>query len=338
LAEAATADYAPGVTFVRVTGVQSSASGAPERIEVEVKGGLGRARFAQGAAPVDGQQLGALVVDDAPVAVSLGPGVLALAQTSVDRLPAVTAGDPVLDEAHAMSLCPLLLALADGLYTIALAPGASVLARAQPGFTADAKLGVLVDVAAASDVGAPVIAALGGGVRALLAGRAALAKGSGAYLIAADVVLDAPGFVARLHDRGAREAFARSPSAVLDDAAFRDALASLRTFVPTAPLGPFTEDRVEPAAQQARALVWDLRAEDGVDEVSDPSRESKGAVTEFVASVQVKQATFDVGFVTRDGRHLHEVVVRSGARFRATGLRPSARGIARTLRQLADEG
>ena len=126
---------------------------------------------------------------------------------------------------------------------------------------------------------------------------------------------------------------------MLDDVALRAAVAALCATPPRAALGPFTEDRVEPAAQQARALVWDLRAEDGIDDVSDPRRDAKkGAATEFVARAKVKSVAFEVAFVSRDGRHIGEVVVRSHNRFRATGLRPAARGIARTLRQLADEG
>ena len=319
---------------LRVTGVQS-VNDSVVRFEIEVHMGAGRIRFQQGPGPLPHTQVGALVIDDVPVVLALaGHGMLALPSPATDPLPSVTSL-PALDEASVMALSPLLRMLGDGLYAVTTTPTSSV--RAAAGF-AVAHRDDVIDVATASSAGVPVLASLGDGVRALLAGRAAAKRGEPAWLIGADVMIDAPGFLARMHDRGAREAFARAPSGALDDHALRDALAHLRALNDSVDVGPFSEDRVEPAAQQARALVWDLRAEDGVDNVSDTWRESNGDATEFRARVKVKSVQFEVAFTTRDGRHIDEVVVRSGVRFRATGLRPAARSLARTLRQLADEG
>lgn len=323
---------------VRITGILRGADGEPSRVEVEVHGGSGRVRFVQGSGPLPDSQIGALVVDDVPqvVVFEAGGDNGALALPPVDTTPLLKAPStpPSLDESAVLALDEVLAQLGDGLYTIGTSE-ASLPPRPRRGWT-KGSVGV-VDVALAPDGGAAVLASLGRSF-ALLGGRKIAKRAGPAWIIAADVIVDAPGFEARSHDRGAREAFARSPRGALDDHALRDAVAALHGSAPAADLGPFTEDRIEPAAQQARALAWDLRAEDGIEEVADPLRESVGQATEFRARVRVKSVILEVAFVSLDGRRIDEAVVRSGNRFRATGLRPAARTLARTLRQLADEG
>lgn len=323
---------------VRVTGILRGRDGEIARVEVEVQGGSGRVRFAQGPGPLPDSQVGALVVDDVPEVVAFEAGgdngALAFMSAAPSPLTKAPAAAPLLDENRVLALRDVLLQLGDGLYTVG-ASTSCLPPRPRRGWT-KGSVGV-VDLVAAPEHGAAVLASLGRSF-VLLTGRAAANAGDGAWVIAADVIVDAGGFEPRLHDRGAREAFARSPRGALDDAALRDALAALRAADAEVPLGPFTEDRVEPAAQQARALVWDLRAEDGIESVADPVRERVGAATEFRSRVRVKSVTLELAFVSMDGRHIDEAIVRSGTRFRATGLRPAARTLARTLRQLADEG
>lgn len=310
--------------------------GAPRLLEVEVKGGSGRLCFAHAPGPVPDTTLSALLVDGAPVAVALAgavEGALVFAGSAAP-LPAVSARLPRLDEEGVQALAPLLLQLSDGLYTLAIdeAPPAPV--RRAGWLDRPPRL---VDLRVAAEGGASVIASIGK-TWVSLAGAAALEHQAPAWVLRAEVIVEAPGFVPRVHDRGAREAFARSPRAVLDDRALRDAVAALRSLAHDGDLGPFAEDRVEPAAQQARALAWDLRAEDGIETVAEPVRASTDRATEFRASVRVCGVALEVGWVTFDGRHIEEAVVRAGGRFRATGLRPAARALARTLRQLAEEG
>lgn len=323
---------------MRITGILRGADGFPSRVEVEVQGGSGRLRFMQGAGPLPDSQIGALVIDDVPQVVVFEAGgdngALALKPGGAAPLVEAPGAPPSLAESAVLSLAGVLAQLGDGLYTIGTSE-ASLLPRPRLGWTGGS-VGV-VDVDAAADGGAPVLAALGRSF-ALLGGRRAAAMSGPAWIVAADVILDAPGFEVRTHDRGAREAFARSPRGVLDDGALRDAVAALHAHSPGLDFGPFTEDRIEPAAQQARALAWDLRAEDAIEEVAEPVRERVGNATEFRARVRVKSVTLEVAFVSLDGRRVDEAVVRSGTRFRATGLRPAARTLARTLRQLADEG
>ncbi len=323
---------------VRVTGILRGRDGEVARVEVEVQGGSGRVRLVQGPGPLPDSQVGALVVDDVPEVVAFEAGgengALALMSPAPTALAKAPSATPLLDEARVLALTDVLLQLGDGLYTVG-ASTSCLPPQPRRGWS-KGSVGV-VDLVAAPDGGAAVLASLGRSF-ALLAGRTAATSGGGAWIIAADVIVDATGFEPRMHDRGAREAFARSPHGALDDAALRDALAALRASDANVALGPFTEDRVEPAAQQARALVWDLRAEDGIESVADPVRERVSAATEFRARVRVKSVTLELAFVSMDGRHIDEVIVRSGTRFRATGLRPAARTLARTLRQLADEG
>jgi hypothetical protein len=333
-------EHGTGAGNVHVTGLLRGRDGELSRVEVEVQGGSGRVRLAQGLGPLPDSQVGALVVDDVPEVVAFEAGgdngALALLSPASAPLKTAPSATPVVDEARVLALSDVLLQLGDGLYTV----GASTSCLTPRPLRGWSKGGVgVVDVVAAPDGGAAVLASLGRSF-ALLAGRTAATSGAGAWIIAADVIVDASGFEPGLHDRGAREAFARSPRGALDDAALRDALAALRASDPDVALGPFTEDRVEPAAQQARALVWDLRAEDGIESVADPVRERVpgSAATEFRSRVRVKSVTLEVAFVSMDGRHVDEAIVRSGPRFRATGLRPAARTLARTLRQLADEG
>lgn len=323
---------------VHITGILRGSDGEVSRVEVEVQGGSGRVKLVQGPGPLPDSQIGALVVDDVPEVVVFEAGgdngALALLSPAHAALASAPTGSALLSEQRVLTLTPVLLQLGDGLYTVGASEGC-LPPRPRRGWS-KGSVGV-VDLVAAPDVGAPVLASLGRSF-ALLTGRRGALENAGAWIIAADVVVDAAGFEAREHDRGAREAFARSPRASLDDAALRDALAALRASDRDVELGPFTEDRVEPAAQQARALIWDLRAEDGIENVADPVRARVGAVTEFRARVRVKSVTLEVAFVSSDGRRIDEALVRSGARFRATGLRPAARTLARTLRQLADEG
>lgn len=332
----------PGSGSVRITGVLRGSDGEISRVEVEVIGGGGRIKLVQGPGPLPDSQIGALLVDDVPevVVFEAGGDAGALALLSPRGTPSAALvgappATPLLDEARVLALQPALLQLGDGLYTIG-ATESCMPPRPRRGWTKGNNVGV-VDLVAAPDGGAPILASLGRAF-ALLGGRRSALANKGAWIIAADVIVDAPGFEAREHDRGAREHFARSPRGALDDAGLRDALAALRASDPDLELGPFTEDRVEPAAQQARALTWDLRAEDGIESVADPVRERVGTATEFRARVRVKSVTLEVAFVSADGRRIDEAVVRSGTRFRATGLRPAARTLARTLRQLADEG
>lgn len=310
--------------------------GTRRLIEVEVRGGSGRLRFAHGPGPVTDTSLSALLLDGAPLALVLSgatDGALVLA-TSAGKLPAVSARAPQLDDEGVAALSPLLLELCDGLYTLAVDKSPPPPVRRAGWLEAPPRL---VDARVADEAGTPVIASLGKTWIAL-AGQAGLEHQAPAWVLRADVIVDAPGFASRKHDRGAREAFSRSPRGVLDDRALRDAVAAHRALAHDVALGPFSEDRIEPAAQHARALAWDLRAEDGIETVGEPERASTDRATEFRASVRVRGVPLEVGFVSFDGRHVDEVVVRSGARFRATGLRPAARALARTLRQLAEEG
>lgn len=305
-------------------------------IEVEVSGGSGRLRLAYGPGPIADTSLSALLLDGTPLALVLSgsmDGALVLA-TAAGKLPAVAARPPQLDDEGVEALSPLLLELADGLYTLAIDRSPPAPVRRAGWLEAPPRL---VDVRVADEAGTPVIASLGKTWIAL-AGQAGLEHQAPAWVLRADVIVDAPGFAARKHDRGAREALSRSPRAVLDDRTLRDAVAAHRALARDEALGPFSEDRIEPAAQQARALTWDLRAEDGIESVAEPERASTDRATEFRASVRVRGVPLEVGFVSFDGRHIDEAVVRSGARFRATGLRPAARALARTLRQLAEEG
>lgn len=320
---------------VSITGMVGE-RGAVRLLEVEVKGGSGRLGFAQGPGPLPDTSLSTLVLDGHPVAVAVAgaaEGALVFASTA-GTLPAASARLPRLDDDGVQSLAPLLLDLGDGLYTLAIdhQPPAPV---RRAGWLEDPPR--LLDLRIAAEGGASVIASLGK-TWVALAGAAGLEHQAPAWVLRADVIVEAPGFVARVHDRGAREAFARSPRGVLDDRALRDAIAAHRALSRDEDLGPFGEDRVEPAAQQARALAWDLRAEDGIESVAEPTRASTDRATEFRASVRVRGVAFEVGLVSFDGRHIDEAVVRTGARFRATGLRPVARAMARTLRQLAEEG
>jgi hypothetical protein len=285
--------------------------------------------------------VGAFLVDGAPVVATLQgseeAGAIVFPQQPGVALPAVPAipAGAHLDEPGVLALAPLLAHLADGLYTLELSQGGP-LHVARVGWTPD--VAGMVDLDVAVRHGGAVLAVLSTGERVVLAGRDQARQGPPVWLLKSDVILGAPGFEARHHDRGAREAFARSPDGVLADVVLRDALAHLRAVDADIDVGPFTEDRTEPAAQQARALVWDLRAEDGIESVSDTTRERVGDATEMRARVRVKSVSFEIAFVSHDGRRVDEVLVRSQNRFRATGLRPAARTLARSLRQLADEG
>lgn len=320
---------------IAITGSLSE-RGRARLLEIEVKGGSGRLCFAQAQGPLPDTTLSALVLDGLPVALVVSgavEGALVLASTP-GTLPAVSPRMPQLDEEGVQALAPLLLELTDGLYTLAVDQTPPAPLRRAGWLDHPPRL---VDLRVAPEGGASVIASLGK-TWVSLAGAAGLEHQAPAWVLRADVIVEAPGFVARVHDRGAREAFARSPRGVLDDRALRDAVAAHRALARDEELGPFSEDRIEPAAQQARALAWDLRAEDGIESVAEPTRASTDRATEFRASVRVRGVPLEVGWVTFDGRHVDEAVVRSGARFRATGLRPVARALARTLRQLAEEG
>ncbi|MCC7072432.1 MAG: hypothetical protein IT383_13975 [Deltaproteobacteria bacterium] len=310
--------------------------GTRRLIEIEVRAGSGRLRFARAPGPSSDTTLTALVLDELPLALVLAgasDGALVLA-TSAARLPAVSARPPRLDDEGVEALAPLLAELSDGLYTLAIDREPPVPVRRAGWLAAPPRL---VDARVAHEAGTPVVASLGK-TWVALAGAAGLEHQAPAWVLRADVIVEAPGFAARAHDRGAREAFARSPQGVLDDRVVRDAVAAHRALARDEDLGPFSEDRIEPAAQQARALAWDLRAEDGIENVAEPERVSTDRATEFRASALVHGVPLEVGFVSFDGRHIDEAVVRSGGRFRATGLRPAARALARTLRQLAEEG
>ena len=327
--------YAVLVASIDITGTLDE-RGTRRLIEIEVRGGSGRLRFARGPGPTPDTTLTALVLDEVPLALVLAGssnGALVLA-TSAARLPPVSARAPRLDDEGVDALSPLLAELADGLYTLAIdrAPPAPV--RRAGWLPSPPRL---VDARVADEAGTPVVASLGK-TWVALAGAAGLEHQAPTWVLRADVIVEAPGFAARMHDRGEREALARSLRGVLDDRMVRDAVAAHRALARDEDLGPFSEDRIEPAAQQARALAWDLRAEDGIESVAEPERASTDRATEFRASVRVHGVPLEVGFVTFDGRHIDEAVVRSGARFRATGLRPAARALARTLRQLAVEG
>jgi hypothetical protein len=325
------------VADVRVTGVKKN-NEVVELVEVEVHGGTGRLKFAQGPGPLPTTTCGAFLIDDAPVFVALEGderGGLVLPPPEGKPLPAVppVGARDLLTEERALGLAPLLSEFADGLYTVVLSPRGPI-HNARVGWSAD--IAGIFELDLAKRSGGPVYADLGVAGAVLIAGRDA--RGPPAFLIRPDVILAADGFVAVHHDRSMREAFARAPGSALDDAALRDAVAHLRAIDPAVDVGPFSEDRVEPAAQQARALAWDLRAEDGIESVSDPWRQRTEGATEFRCRAKVKSVTFEVAFASHDGRHIDEVMVRTGNRFRATGLRPAARPLARTLRQLADEG
>lgn len=327
-----------------VTGVRRSAEGDVQLVELESRAAVGRVAYAQAALPGVAAPIAALVVDGAPLVVVVPGargGALALqGRAPPHPLPTGREDDAVaLDEARAVrALGHLLPLLQAGLYSVtkerlapAVAPGPSF-APADPG----ARL--VFDVEGlAPDGGEPIVADLGPSFGVLLGGRAALLSGQAAYVVSAGFVVEAAGFEAHAHDRGAREAFARSPRALLEDGALRDAWAAHKKRFPVADVGPFTEDRVEPAIQLARAVVWDLRAEDGVQSVSDVTRERAGRTTELRVEVVLGGRAWEVAFVSTDGRHLHEAVVRRGPRFLATGLKPSGRAVARCLRALCEE-
>ncbi len=329
-----------------VTGVQRTPDGKVRLVEVECRALGGRIAFAQASLPGIAGTVAALVVDQAPLVVVVGGedgGCLMLdGRLPPHPLPQGRdlAGDE-LDEARVVAAVAHLFPLfADGLYSVTwerapppVVPGISFVR------TTDARPRRVVDPGSlAPDEGEPIVADLGGPFAVLLGGRGALLSGQGTFVISAGFVLEAAGFEARAHDRGAREAFARSPRALLDDGALRDAWAAHRRRHPDATLGPLTEDKLEPAAQVARAVVWDLRAEEGVDSASELVRERVGRATELRVQVALAGASWDVALVSHDGRHLQEAVVRQGQRFRATGVKPSGRAIARVLRALAAEG
>lgn len=327
-----------------VTGAQRAPDGKVRLIEVEARGGGGRVAYAQCAVPGLQVPAAALVVDGLPVVmVVVGGrgGCLALAgRAPPHALPTGRDDDALeLEEARATAAIAHLAPVLDaGLYSITrerLAPATTPGPAYQP---TEAGARRVVDVPGlAPDEGEPIVADLGPAWGVLLGGRAALLRGQAAYVLSASFVVEAVGFEARAHDRGAREAFGRSPRALLDDGALRDAWAAHRRRFPQVDLGPFTEDRIEPAAQLARAVAWDLRAEDGVHAVTDVLRERAGRGTEFRVEAMLGGRAWDVAIVSSDGRHLHEALVRQGPRFLATGLKPSGRAIARCLRALADE-
>lgn len=330
---------------IEITGVRTSPGGEVVLVEVEARAGGTRLAFGQVApSPLPGSSLHGLSVDGVPAAlVALGeqPGALVLHGGRPHLpLPAVQEGSlsGFSEEALSSALSPVLPLFADGLYSVtraslpaARAPGPHfVSGRAE-------ELQVLDPGVLASDEGVPVAADLAGGFYLLLGGRGALERGEPAVVLSAGFLVEADGFTARRHDRSAREAFARSPRHLFDDVALRDAFAAHRARYPKAETGPLSEDRLEPAAQLARAVLADLSCEEALDFVSALRRVPSGRTTEFRVDVRVHGASFEVALITDDGRRLGEAVVKSGVRYRATGLRPSGRALGRALRQLSRE-
>jgi hypothetical protein len=321
------------VDIVLLTGEQKSdVEGQPARVEVEVRGGAGRLAFAQLASGNPRVTLAACLVDGAPrllTAHGSERGAL-LVGAAADPIPAL-AGPPALDEAGLERARPVLALLEDGLYTLSIQPLCTSDPRA--GFVPG---GAQVALFGAQPLGMPVAMVVEHSALVLGGARAA-EQGAPGLVITADVIVDAPGFIAHQHDRGAREAFSRAPRHVLADVALRDTVARHAERYPTANLGPLSPATLEPAGSVARALVLDLGLEDVVEATSEIVR-VPGPRTELVARVRARTILFEIAFITSDGRRVDEVLVRANGRLRASGVRPAARAIARVLRQLADEG
>lgn len=344
--------YARRVTQVRVTGYLPGPDAAHGgfAIEVEVLGGSGRLRFAHGLGPGGQGTVDVLMLDGTPVVVACrsdeGSGTLVLPSTRGPSLPEVPMRSPpssadvlterVLAEVVA-GLAEILVELTDGLYVVRRDNVEAPLLASSlaPGWCAGGA--VEVTLVEAAPLGTSVCARVGAaGARVVLAGAGG-ARPEVLWVISAEALSEATGFEPWQHDHGAREAFTRSPFVLVEDAALRHAVARLRELHPEASVGPMTEDRLEPAVQQARALVWDLRFEDDVAHVSDLVRVPLGEVTEYRALTTVRARSWEIAFVTRDGRRLDEALVRVDGRFRATGVRPAARALGRVLRALAVE-
>jgi hypothetical protein len=301
----------------------------PGLLEVEVQDGAGAVRFAQNT--MGGTTFAAILVDDEPRLVSAhGPassGAALFLAAPPAQLPHVDGALPV-SEALVAAATPLLDQLADGLYVLESAPSALVPPKA--GLATSGAY----ELPGASPLGVPVDLALPG-VSLRVSG--ADARVAAALTIRADVIVERAGFTALEHDHGAREAFARSPGVALDLRVLRDAIARHGARYETVDLGPFSLAVLEPAREQARALVFDLRLEDAVEMAAEPIRVA-GPVTEHVAWVRALTIPFEVAFLTRDGLRIDEVAIRTFGRLRASGVRPAARAIAKVLRALADEG
>lgn len=317
---------------LRITGEQTPpGSSARSRVEVEVHGGTRRLAFAQAAFGAH-SVLAALTVDGLPRVLTLHGahrGALVVGPAAAG-LPMLT-GHAALDDTSIAALEPVLGLFADGLYTITT--GACVPAEAPPDFVEGGGRFTLPG----APVGGVPVAVLLEHTSLVLSGVYAARAGAPAVLVAADVILDAPGFVAHAHDRGAREAFSRAPGHVLDGRLLRDAVASHCARHPDAELGPLALAELEPAAGDARALLLALALEDIVEGVGDLVR-LEGARTDFQTVVRARALAFEVALVSADGQRIDEVVIRLQGRLRASGVRPAARAIARALRQLADEG
>ena len=332
---------------VEITGVKTGGGGETLLVEVEAESHGKRLHLGQaGPLPIEGTVHG-LAIDAIPtVLIAKGPDGGAICLRSALRPPPlptieVRAPDTFADLSKDLvrrAIAPILPLFVDGLYSVTLAhlppaevPGAAFLRQPED---RKPKARVIDPGLVAPDDGAPIVADLDDGWFALLGGRTGLKEGATAWVIAADLLVEEPGFIAEKHDTAAREAFAKNPRQVFHEGAVRDAVAAHRARLPTADLGPLTPDRLEPAAQHAGAIFAELAREEGVRDVGPVRRERIGRSTEFRVQTAIETQIFDVALITDDGRRLHEAVVRSGTQYRATGLRPSWRAIGRCLRQL----
>lgn len=332
---------------VEITGVQTGAGGETLLVEVQADFGGKRLQLGQaGPLSINGTVHG-LAIDGLPtVLVSRGDDAGAICLRSALRppqLPTVEVRAPEdlrdLDrDLVRRAIAPILPLFVDGLYSITVAqvpkaevPGPAFLRQPRD---RKPKARVIDPGLVAPDDGHPIVVDLADGWFALLGGRNRLQEGATAWVVAADLMVEASGFTAEKHDRAAREAFARSPTQMFSDGSVRDAIAEHCQRLPGANLGPLTLDRLEPAAQLATAILAEVAQEEGITDVGPVRRERIARSTEFRARVAVDTALFDLALITDDGRRIHEAVVRSGHQYRATGLRPSGRAIGRCLRAL----
>lgn len=326
----------PGETAFRITGVQTDGSGVVCLVEIEVLAGQRRLAFGQsGASPNGLPALHGVSLDGLPFAVvsEEPPGFVGLGlEPMPERLPGIATSSTGVDEADIVAhLAPWLGHFTEGLYSIRrqVLPVPCIIGH---DFVEGSGPVVFDHATWASDEGAGLVAELSPEVYLLLTGRDALRRGDPAFVVSGGFVIEAPGFEARHHDRGAREAFARTHQHVWPDRVLRDAVANHRAVFPEARLGPLDEDTLEPAATKARALVASVREKLGVDE--NGRRLSTLFGTEFRFPLVVARGAAWLVLLSLDGQDLHEAQILVGERVQLAGVRPSLRAILRALRQV----
>ncbi len=321
----------PPVAVVEITGVRRSPGGETSLVELEAPGGAGGLQLAQ--SQTDTSLHGALV-GDAPLVLVDGVRRQALLLSTAPQppLPALAPWGAFTEEAVGEALRPLVGRLGAGLFSV---EERELSAPLVPGPAPVSGPCLLDPGALAPDDGAATALDLGGGFLLLLGGRAALGAGGRGVVLSGRFLLGGDGVEMRRHDLGAREGYARSWRHLFEERVIRDAVLAHQLANPDVDLGRFGPDVLEPAAAQARALLFDLGLLSGAPTLMRPERVPEGDEVAFVARVADVEGPLQLILVTRDGTTLAEGRVRCGERWE-TGIRPSARALLKAYLRLRE--